>query len=165
MSIATQITRITNLRNRIRTKLIALGVISDTNATLLDCTEAIENMSGFGNLTKSTAAYTGSGRGVSSITFDVSTFLTDLSNVVFMRVRSTGDSWSTPSASTYLLFETFPNQTVSPQNYTMGIQLLSGGGGAFFNAGFTYSLSSGTLTVTGTSNSFIGNYTLECYHT
>lgn len=46
MSIATQITRITGLRNRIRTKLISLGLISNQSADLEACTTAIETLSG-----------------------------------------------------------------------------------------------------------------------
>lgn len=44
MSVASEISRLTTLRNRIRTKLISLGALSDVNADLEDCTDAIENM-------------------------------------------------------------------------------------------------------------------------
>lgn len=44
MSIITEITRITGLRNRIRTKLISLGILNDNTASLEDCTEVIEGL-------------------------------------------------------------------------------------------------------------------------
>lgn len=44
MSITSEITRLTNLRNNIRTKLIALGVITNTNATLSDCYTGINGI-------------------------------------------------------------------------------------------------------------------------
>lgn len=44
MSIASQITRLTTLRNNIRTKLIALGIISDSSATLSDCYDGINGV-------------------------------------------------------------------------------------------------------------------------
>lgn len=43
MSIQSEVTRIQNLRNRLRTKLIALGLVSSSSADLEDCVEAIEN--------------------------------------------------------------------------------------------------------------------------
>ena len=46
MSIATQISRIKGLRNRIKSRLITLGVLSDNNADLSACTTAIENIQG-----------------------------------------------------------------------------------------------------------------------
>lgn len=45
MSLATEITRIANLRNDIRTKLISLGIISDSAANLSACTTAITGIS------------------------------------------------------------------------------------------------------------------------
>ena len=44
MSIATQLSRLTTLRNNIRTKLINLGVISDSSADLEDCYNAINGI-------------------------------------------------------------------------------------------------------------------------
>ena len=44
MSIATQISRLTTLRNNIRTKLINLGVISNSSANLQDCYNAINGI-------------------------------------------------------------------------------------------------------------------------
>ena len=44
MSIATEITRITTLRDNIRTKLISLGIISDEAAKLSACASAIDGM-------------------------------------------------------------------------------------------------------------------------
>ena len=44
MSIATQISRLTTLRNNIRTKLINLGIISDSSADLEDCYDAINSI-------------------------------------------------------------------------------------------------------------------------
>ena len=44
MSIATQISRLTTLRNNIRTKLINLGIISDSSADLEDCYTAINGI-------------------------------------------------------------------------------------------------------------------------
>lgn len=44
MSIATQISRLTTLRNNIRTKLINLGIISDSSADLEDCYNAINGI-------------------------------------------------------------------------------------------------------------------------
>ena len=46
MSIATQISRLTNLRNRIRTRLITLGALNNQSADLSTCTNAIEGLSG-----------------------------------------------------------------------------------------------------------------------
>ena len=46
MSIATQISRLTTLRNNIRTKLIALGIISDSSADLDDCYTGINGITG-----------------------------------------------------------------------------------------------------------------------
>lgn len=45
MSLATEITRITDLRNTIRTKLVNLGIITDSNANLSACSTAINNLS------------------------------------------------------------------------------------------------------------------------
>lgn len=53
MSIATEISRLTTLRNNIRTKLIALGIISDNSADLEDCYTAINEITA-----KSAATYT-----------------------------------------------------------------------------------------------------------
>jgi len=44
MSIASEITRIATLRDRIRTKLLALGLLSDQDADLEDCTDAVEEI-------------------------------------------------------------------------------------------------------------------------
>lgn len=44
MSIATQISRLTTLRDNIRTKLISLGLLSDTSADLEDCYDAIDSI-------------------------------------------------------------------------------------------------------------------------
>lgn len=44
MSIATQLSRITTLRNNIRTKLINLGIISNSSAKLQDCYDAINGI-------------------------------------------------------------------------------------------------------------------------
>lgn len=44
MSIASEITRLQGLRNRIRAKLIALGEINDQTADLDECTRALEAM-------------------------------------------------------------------------------------------------------------------------
>lgn len=46
MSIATEITRLTTLRNDIRSKLITLGIISDSSADLQDCYEGIYQVPG-----------------------------------------------------------------------------------------------------------------------
>lgn len=46
MSIATEITRLTTLRNNIRSKLITLGIISDSSADLQDCYEGIYQVPG-----------------------------------------------------------------------------------------------------------------------
>lgn len=46
MSIATQLSRLTTLRNNIRTKLINLGIISDSSADLEDCYDAINGITG-----------------------------------------------------------------------------------------------------------------------
>ena len=46
MSIATQISRLTTLRNNIRTKLIALGIISSSSADLEDCYDGINGITG-----------------------------------------------------------------------------------------------------------------------
>lgn len=45
MSLASEITRIANLRNTIRDKLVSLGIISDTSANLSACTTAISGIS------------------------------------------------------------------------------------------------------------------------
>lgn len=50
MSIATEISRLTTLRNNIRTKLINLGIISNSSATLSDC------YTGLNGVTKQTAS-------------------------------------------------------------------------------------------------------------
>lgn len=44
MAVADQITRIQGLRNRIRTKLISMTVISDSAAELEDCADAIDSI-------------------------------------------------------------------------------------------------------------------------
>lgn len=44
MSIATQISRLTELRNDIRTKLISLTLLSSQTATLSDCKNAIDDI-------------------------------------------------------------------------------------------------------------------------
>lgn len=44
MSIASEITRIAGLRDKIRTKLKSLGIITDASATLDTCTTAINNI-------------------------------------------------------------------------------------------------------------------------
>lgn len=46
MSISTEITRLTTLRNNIRSKLITLGIISDSSADLQDCYEGIYQIPG-----------------------------------------------------------------------------------------------------------------------
>lgn len=66
MSVATQISRITGLRNRIRTKLISLGLLSPTpqrsgGNDLEDCTDAIEGITGTQAIT-STAIYDVAGK-------------------------------------------------------------------------------------------------------
>lgn len=44
MSVSSEVSRLTTLRNSIRTKLIALGVISDTSADLEDCYTGINSI-------------------------------------------------------------------------------------------------------------------------
>jgi hypothetical protein len=44
MSVASQLTRLQTLKGTVRTKLIALGIISDSSATLDDCATAINNI-------------------------------------------------------------------------------------------------------------------------
>ena len=46
MSMSSEITRITNLRNRIRTKLIAVGVLRNQNADLEDCADGVDSITG-----------------------------------------------------------------------------------------------------------------------
>lgn len=46
MSVASEISRLTTLRNNIRTKLIALGVISNSSADLSACYTGINGISG-----------------------------------------------------------------------------------------------------------------------
>lgn len=46
MSIATQLSRLTTLRNNIRTKLINLGIISSSSAQLQDCYDGINGITG-----------------------------------------------------------------------------------------------------------------------
>lgn len=50
MSITTQITRIQTARNAIRTKLISLGIIKDSAASLEACQEAIESIENHGEV-------------------------------------------------------------------------------------------------------------------
>ena len=50
MSLQRQITRITGLRNRIRAKLISLGVLNNTDADLASCTDALESITGTSTL-------------------------------------------------------------------------------------------------------------------
>lgn len=49
MSIQSEITRITGLKNRIRTALVALG-LAQSNATLADCAAAVEGIDNQGNV-------------------------------------------------------------------------------------------------------------------
>ena len=53
MSIATEISRLTTLRDNIRTKLIALGVFNNSSADLEDCYDAINGITA-----KSATTYT-----------------------------------------------------------------------------------------------------------
>ena len=53
MSVSSEISRLTGLRNSIRTKLITLGVISDSSADLEDCYDGIDSITA-----KSSATYT-----------------------------------------------------------------------------------------------------------
>jgi len=53
MSVSSEISRLTGLRNSIRTKLIALGVISDSSADLEDCYDGIDGITA-----KSSQTYT-----------------------------------------------------------------------------------------------------------
>ena len=53
MSVSSEISRLTGLRNSIRTKLIALGVISDSSADLEDCYDGIDSITA-----KASATYT-----------------------------------------------------------------------------------------------------------
>ena len=46
MSIATEISRLTSLRNSIRTKLIALGILSNAQADLQDIYDSINGITG-----------------------------------------------------------------------------------------------------------------------
>lgn len=45
MSLATEITRIITLRDAIRTKLVNLGIITNSSASLSDCSTAISELS------------------------------------------------------------------------------------------------------------------------
>ena len=46
MSVQSEITRLTGLRNSIRTKLIALGILSSSSADLDDCATGIDGITG-----------------------------------------------------------------------------------------------------------------------
>lgn len=167
MSIATQISRITGLRDRIRTKLLALGVIQDNSADLEDCTDAIEGMSGGGNTTiyRRQVNYTGSSTAQTSISFDVSDFIGSMSQIVLVRVRSAADSWSNGTTLKLWVFETMPNMTENQYLYTFGASILSGGG-SYFNSGITVSLTvGGSLAFTSAQAIFVGDFVLECYYT
>lgn len=59
MSISNEITRLTGLRNSIRTKLIALGIISNSSATLSDCYNGINSVSKQTALTKNGGTVSG----------------------------------------------------------------------------------------------------------
>ena len=45
MSVSSEISRLTGLRNTLRTKTIALGLLSDSSADLDDCVSAIDDIS------------------------------------------------------------------------------------------------------------------------
>lgn len=50
MSISNEITRLQTIRNAIRTKLIALGIVTDASANFEDCQNAIENIANHGTI-------------------------------------------------------------------------------------------------------------------
>lgn len=52
MSISTEITRITNLRNKIKTKLVAWGLVQ-SSADLSDCANAIDGLTGYTDISAS----------------------------------------------------------------------------------------------------------------
>lgn len=175
MSIATQITRITGLRNRIRTKLISLGVISDTSADLEDCTEAIEGMSGAGNTTiyKRSVNYTGTTQGSDSISFNVSSFITNINQIVFARVMSNDHLYvmETDDPIRCWVFEAFPNMTPI-HSYSYGTDLFhytDQHGATYYNAGIDITFSNGILTFTRSQpdsvKMFMGDFELEVFYT
>lgn len=62
MSIATQISRLIGLRNRLRTKLTALGLVSSRNPDLEDCTDAVESITGTQAITDASVQYDVAGK-------------------------------------------------------------------------------------------------------
>jgi hypothetical protein len=148
--------------------LLSLGLIQDSSADLEDCTEAIEAMSGGGDTTiyRRERNYTGSSVGQTSISFDVSDFISDIKQIVLVRVRAKVNSWGYDTNLKLWVFETMPNITVHPQNYTYGTCLFAQGGGAFFNCGITVALTvQGTLTFSTSQAIFVGDFVLDCYYT
>lgn len=279
MSVATQISRITGLRNRIRTKLISLGLLSSTpqrsgGNDLEDCTDAIEGITGTQaitslalydvsgkqyaqvsdpnivaqniaegvtilgvtgshsgstptQLTQSKDMYlggasapatvypdsgyllsevhpsmvaqptlipeniksgvtimgvvgnyrgndlssigrvsknhTGSATVVNSISFNVSNEISDISEVVLCRIRSSSDSLSSFDSSYIRMFETMPNIVTNNYLYSYGESVFIGGID-YFNTGVSVTLSQGTLSFSSQNIGFKGDYILECYY-
>ena len=62
MTIASEITRLQGLKSRIRTKLISLGLVNSSTATLSDCTTAVEGITGTQAITDASTQYNVAGK-------------------------------------------------------------------------------------------------------
>lgn len=62
MSIASEITRLQGLKSRIRTKLMSLGLVNSSTASLSDCTTAVEGITGTQAITDASTQYNVAGK-------------------------------------------------------------------------------------------------------
>ena len=125
MSIQTEITRLQNLRNTLRTKLVALGLVAST-ADLEDCVTAVDNIANNGAVSKTldttTKSYTvpkgmHNGSGVVQIVTEEKTAtangtITPTSGKVLSKVVVNVDT--SPALQTKTVTPTKSKQTISP---------------------------------------------------
>ena len=88
MSMSSEITRITSLRNRIRTKLVSLGVINDSSADLEDCADGVDSITGIcdkkvyaSEVEATGGAFSLNGSNARGICFEISSDITSLSSI------------------------------------------------------------------------------------
>lgn len=120
MSMSSEITRITSLRNRIRTKLVSLGVINDSSADLEDCADGVDSITGtyservFVSDSEATGGYFSlNGNQARGICFEIPSNITSLSSIKSLYLTSSLSNpnegyifagWGTSSDWSYLTF-------------------------------------------------------------
>ena len=125
----------------------------------------VQGSFGASDIAKLSRTYTSTGSAVSSVSFDISSDIGDIGQIVLCRVRMNQSPISPTSSPTLLMFEMMPNAASPLHSYSCGFNIYDGDVG-YFNVGVSVTFNAqGVLTFTSNDGAnFIGDYILECYY-